>query len=127
VPLPERITRFNRAVTNPLLRGACAVVPGMAVLHHVGRRSGRSYRTPLMAFRRGDTWYVVLTYGPDRDWIKNLRAAGEGELVQRRRCYRVGNPRFVSESEAKPAMYAFARAWSRTMNAHEFFAVDEIR
>jgi hypothetical protein len=35
-------------------------------------------------FRRDADHYVVaLTYGPDVDWLKNLRASGGGEIETR--------------------------------------------
>ena len=39
------------------------------VVRHVGRRSGKSYETPVDAFDtdRG-TLLVALPYGPDTDW-----------------------------------------------------------
>jgi hypothetical protein len=43
---------------------------------------------------------ILLTYGPDRDWLKNLKAAGKGRM----RCYGktigVTDPRVVTRAEA---------------------------
>lgn len=36
---------------NPLLRPIAGYLPPLALLHHRGRRSGRSYETPVQAFR----------------------------------------------------------------------------
>jgi deazaflavin-dependent oxidoreductase (nitroreductase family) len=43
---------------------------------HRGRRSGRRYRTPVLAFRVDDGYVVALFYGADRDWVRNVLAAG---------------------------------------------------
>jgi deazaflavin-dependent oxidoreductase (nitroreductase family) len=73
--LPRRVTGFNRRYLNPLtLR--LAGHGSMVELEHVGRSSGRIYRTPLMAFRDGDTVTIALTYGPQVQWLKNVTAAG---------------------------------------------------
>ena len=49
--IPRWMTRVNRVVTNPVLGLLSDRVPPLATLHHVGRTSGRRYRTPVMAFR----------------------------------------------------------------------------
>jgi deazaflavin-dependent oxidoreductase (nitroreductase family) len=75
VPFPAALKRFNKVVTHRLTRPL--VGHGTFVeLEHVGRRSGTVYRTPLNAFRDGDTVTIALTYGPDTDWLRNVRAAG---------------------------------------------------
>ncbi|WP_095533472.1 nitroreductase family deazaflavin-dependent oxidoreductase [Mycobacterium aquaticum] len=44
------LARFNKYVTNPIQRMWAPYLPYMAVIEHVGRKSGTSYRTPVMAF-----------------------------------------------------------------------------
>jgi deazaflavin-dependent oxidoreductase (nitroreductase family) len=63
-------------VINPLTRLVAGWLPGFAILSHVGRTSGRTYRIPINVFRRGDHYLFALTYGSDVDWVKNVRAAG---------------------------------------------------
>lgn len=81
--LPEGLARFNRHVTNPVQRLWAGRLPGFAIIEHTGRRSGRSYRTPVNAFPVEGGFALLLTYGPDRDWLKNLRAAGSGQIEYR--------------------------------------------
>src|ERR671924_348945 len=52
MPLPRRLATFNRVVTNRVLGPFARYVPGFAVVSHVGRRSGRTYRTPVSLFSR---------------------------------------------------------------------------
>ena len=61
VPLPQRLARFNRVVTNRVAFPAARRVPGFGVVLHTGRRSGRSYRTPVNAFRTRDGYVIALT------------------------------------------------------------------
>lgn len=98
--LPQRLARFNRHVTNPVQRLWAGWAPGMGVLEHVGRRSGRVYRTPLMVFSTEEGVAILLTYGPDRDWLKNLNAAGGGRLLRHGRSHTVGNPQVMTRDEA---------------------------
>ena len=43
-----------------------------AVVHHLGRRSGAAFSTPLVAFDLDGSLVVALTYGPEADWVKNV-------------------------------------------------------
>jgi hypothetical protein len=66
--LPEGLARFNRHVTNPIQRLWAGWAPSFAIIEHVGRRSGKAYRTPVSAFNatvNGKPGIaVLLTYGP---------------------------------------------------------------
>jgi deazaflavin-dependent oxidoreductase (nitroreductase family) len=98
--LPDRLARFNRYVTNPVQRLWAGRLPGMGILAHVGRKSGKPYRTPLSMFEVPGGYAVFLTYGPDRDWVRNLTAAGNAEVVHRGRTVEVTNPQLVTAAEA---------------------------
>ena len=98
--LPEWLARFNRRVTNPIQRIWAGYLPMMGILEHVGRTSGKTYRTPLIVFSTDDGVAIHLTYGPDRDWLKNLTAAGGGELQRHGRTFRVADPQIVTNVEA---------------------------
>jgi deazaflavin-dependent oxidoreductase (nitroreductase family) len=45
--------------------------PTMRILEYVGRESGKPYHTPLTVFPTDDGVAIVLSYGPDLDWLKN--------------------------------------------------------
>jgi deazaflavin-dependent oxidoreductase (nitroreductase family) len=77
--LPQWLARFNRYFTNPIQRMWAGWAPTMGILEHVGRKSGKPYRTPLNVFSTDDGVAVLLTYGPNRNWLKNIVAAGGGE------------------------------------------------
>jgi deazaflavin-dependent oxidoreductase (nitroreductase family) len=78
--LPQWLARFNRYVTNPIQRLWAGWAPGMGILEHAGRKSGKQYRTPLNVFPTEDGVVIVLTYGPNRDWLKNITAAGGARI-----------------------------------------------
>jgi hypothetical protein len=64
--LPQWPARFNRYFTNPILRLWAGWAPGMGILEHAGRKSGKQYRTPLGVFPTHDGVAIVLAYGPTR-------------------------------------------------------------
>lgn len=72
----DRQARFNRRGPNHVVRTFAGRVPPLAVVVHRGRRSGRRYRTPVMAFRLDDGYVIALFYGAERDWVRNVLAAG---------------------------------------------------
>ena len=92
VPLPKRLARFNTRVTNRLTRRAAGRLPGFGIVCHVGRRSGRAYRTPVNVFRGGEQYVFALTYGPDADWVRNVLAAGGCGLETRGRTLELRHP-----------------------------------
>ena len=50
MPIPKRVAHFNKRVTNRVTRHIAGWMPGFAIVTHVGRRSGRTYRTPVNIF-----------------------------------------------------------------------------
>jgi deazaflavin-dependent oxidoreductase (nitroreductase family) len=93
--LPRALAAFNRRVTNPIQRRWAGRIPGHAIIEHTGRRSGRSYRTPVLCVRRPRGFAFVVGYGLGSDWVRNLLAADGGTVVHRGRRYRVGDVRLV--------------------------------
>ena len=85
MPFPRRVALFNKRVTNRLTLHFAGWVPGFAIVTHTGRRSGRTYRTPVNVFRDGERYLFALTYGADSDWVRNVLAADRCELRTRRR------------------------------------------
>ena len=51
MPIPKAVARVNLRLTNPILMPLARRLPGFAVVTHVGRRSGKAYRTPVNLFR----------------------------------------------------------------------------
>jgi deazaflavin-dependent oxidoreductase (nitroreductase family) len=97
MPIPYAVARFNRHVTNRVTRLIAGWMPGFAIVIHRGRRSGRTYRTPVNVFRGGDGYRIALTYGPDIDWVRNVMAAGGCALIHLRRQIGLSNPRIISD------------------------------
>lgn len=102
--LPQWLARFNRHVTNPIQRLWAGWAPGFAILEHVGRRSGKRYRTPLNVFSTDDGVAILLTYGPNRDWLKNLTSAGHGRMQRYGKSFEVTDPRVMPKAVAAPSV-----------------------
>jgi deazaflavin-dependent oxidoreductase (nitroreductase family) len=122
MPIPRGVARFNRRVLNHLMRPLARRAPGFAVVSHVGRSSGRTYRTPANVFRRGDEHAFALTYGSDADWVRNVLAAGRCDIETRGRHVRLDAPRLVTDGQRTRAPRA-ARPILRALNVDEFLVM----
>lgn len=102
--LPQWLARFNRHVTNPIQRLWAGWIPTMGILEHVGRKSGKQFRTPLTVFSTDDGVAILLTYGPNRDWLKNITAAGGGRMRRYGKTFELVDPRVMSKADAAPSV-----------------------
>lgn len=59
------------------------------LVYHRGRKSGREYVTPLCMSSTPEGFIVPAAFGPDVDWLANLRAAPATRLVYERVTYPV--------------------------------------
>jgi deazaflavin-dependent oxidoreductase (nitroreductase family) len=100
VTISDRLARFNRRLFNPFVR-TFAGRRGfpVAVVAHDGRRSGRRYRTPVLAFRVDDGYVVALFYGAGSDWARNVLAAGSCTLERGGRRVELTGPRMLDVGE----------------------------
>jgi len=122
--LPRFMRRVNRVFTNPLMGTFAWLVPPLAVVHHVGRKSGRTYRTPVVAFRSADGFVVPMTYGRDVDWARNIVRARGCEIEQMASRYTLHNPRIVGFKAAEAHLPALARGWLRLADFPGYVLLD---
>jgi len=55
------VTAFNLAVTNRITSRFADRLPGFGIVTHVGRKSGKVYRTPVNVFRAPEGFLIALT------------------------------------------------------------------
>jgi len=91
------VAAFNLAVTNRITSRFAARLPGFGILTHVGRKSGKLYRTPVNVFREPDGFLIALTYGRECEWVRNVLAAGGCQLETRRVLYQLSAPTIVHD------------------------------
>ncbi|WP_156738288.1 nitroreductase family deazaflavin-dependent oxidoreductase [Mycobacterium sp. E2699] len=71
-----------------------------ALLEHVGRRTGRTYVTPVGAFPYEGGFVIGLSYGADVDWCRNLMASGRAALTWHGRTFSLERPEIIPMSPA---------------------------
>ena len=91
------VAAFNLAVTNRITSRFAARLPGFGILTHVGRKSGRFYRTPVNVFRAPEGFLIALTYGRESEWVRNVVAAGACQLETRGVQYQLCSPTIVQD------------------------------
>jgi len=101
VTIPKTVARFNAHVTNRVSRPFAGRLPGFAVVTHVGRRSGRTYQTPVNMFRDGERYVFALTYGADSQWVKNVKNAGGCALRTKGGSVRLCEPRVFTDPDRR--------------------------
>ena len=116
--------RINRDFTNRVMGPVAAHLPPLAVVHHVGRKSGRAYRTPVLAFPLEDSILTPLPYGTDTDWVSNVVAAGGAELEIFGQRQRVEHPRVVDTDVALDLVPGILRPLLRLLDLPGFVLLD---
>ena len=91
------LAKFNIAVTNRITGLFAGWLPGFGILTHVGRKSGKIYRTPINVFRTKNGFIIALTYSRKSEWVQNVLTAGGCELKTVGENYRLSAPKVVHD------------------------------
>jgi deazaflavin-dependent oxidoreductase (nitroreductase family) len=91
------LAKINIVFTNRITGLFAGWLPGFGILSHIGRKSGRLYRTPINVFRVHNGFIIALTYSSQSEWVKNVLAAGKCELKTVGKNYRLSTPKVVRD------------------------------
>ena len=91
------LAKINIAFTNRITGLFAGWLPGFGILTHVGRKSGKVYRTPVNVFRASNGFIIALTYSSQSEWVKNVLAAGGCDLETRGKKYQLSAPKVVGD------------------------------
>jgi len=104
-PFRSLIRTSNKYLLNPLmLRLAGKPNWYASVIEHTGRRSGKAYRTPIVADRVGEHVIIPLPYGTQVDWVRNVLTAGQANVVSGGQSFHVVSPELISSTQALPEL-----------------------
>jgi deazaflavin-dependent oxidoreductase (nitroreductase family) len=117
--LPLLRPLMKRVINPKTLRAVARGESGYAVVHHLGRRSGRAYETPVEAYRTAEGTLILLPYGPVTDWCRNVLAAGHCMVTLEGQDMALRAPAVVSANFAEARVPEdIARRWHRQGIAH---------
>jgi deazaflavin-dependent oxidoreductase (nitroreductase family) len=121
VPIAARYQRpgwFTKHAFNPAVAALTRLgvsVAGSRVLEVRGRKSGEPRRTPVNPLTLDGTRYLVAPRGHTQ-WVRNLRARGEGRLIVGRRAEQFSASEIADEE--KPAILrAYLEKWKWEVGA----------
>ena len=100
--VPRAVAKFNRRITNPLAVRFGRWAPLNGTLEHVGRKSGKTYQTPLNIFETADGFVIPIGYGLESHWVQNALAGGPLTVHKAGRTIPVVDARIVSKADAEP-------------------------
>src|ERR1700694_1905235 len=120
------VAAFNLAVTNRVTSRFAARLPGFGILTHVGRKSGKLYRTPVNVFRATEGFLIALTYGRESEWVRNVLAAGGCALETRHVLYQLSAPTIVHDTTGR-RFPLFVRIILRLIGASDFMQLSTSR
>jgi deazaflavin-dependent oxidoreductase (nitroreductase family) len=120
--IPNWVRYANKHFTNRIMMViAGAAGSPIAVVGHTGRRSGKSYRTPVLLAQVAGGFVFALTYGPGVDWYRNVLAAGECRLRWHGKEYPLCQPETIAREAALPAFHPLPRFFLRIAGMQYFF------
>jgi deazaflavin-dependent oxidoreductase (nitroreductase family) len=88
---------------------------GSRVLEVRGRKSGEWRRTPVNPLQLGGERYIVAPRG-ETQWVRNLRASGEGRLRKGRRVETFSATE-IPDDEKLPLLRAYLTKWAWEVGA----------
>jgi deazaflavin-dependent oxidoreductase (nitroreductase family) len=97
---------LNRVTVRAARRGGGP----FSLIRHVGRRSGRTYETPVVLGRVPEGFVAELTFGASVNWLRNIEAAGGCVVVCGGEEYRVEGIEALDAAAGRAAFPTFRRA-----------------
>lgn len=113
--MPAWLPAFNKKVTNRIQGVWAPYLPPYLVVVHTGRKSGREFRTPVIGFKKDGRLFINLLYGSDSQWVKNVLAAGGGEVIRGGRRIKVTSPEVVTRNSYDGALPLGTKAFSKSL------------
>jgi deazaflavin-dependent oxidoreductase (nitroreductase family) len=100
---PSGAWRFAARWLNPLvlLLAGTRLLPFYGVLEHRGRRSNKTFRTPIVVRPTTDGFIVPMPWGQTTDWYRNVRAAGACVIHWKGRDYKLEQPELIDAATAR--------------------------
>ena len=117
-PIQRGLRQLTKVARPLALRSAGRQGSGTAVVRHIGRKTGRSYETPIVAVEHDGTVYVALPYGEHTDWLRNVLARGSTTVVN-------GGERWeLHQPEVIPMAVATSFFGAKEQRLHRRFGVE---
>lgn len=122
--ISKRIRYFNKRFTNRLfIHFAGKKNSPFALLQHVGRKSGKVFKIPIMVVPDKKGFVIALTYGTEVDWYLNITAAKSGELRWNGKPYHFQDIQKLQAKEGQKAFGKLKGAVLKKLNVEDFIFI----
>ncbi|TQL69415.1 deazaflavin-dependent oxidoreductase (nitroreductase family) [Nocardioides albertanoniae] len=91
-----------------------------SLVRHVGRKSGKTYETPVILARVPEGFIAELTYGEGVNWYRNIVAAGACEVLVDGEWHHVSAIEPCPSDAGREAFGYPARFVLQVLQRHEF-------
>ncbi|NBE50459.1 nitroreductase family deazaflavin-dependent oxidoreductase [Streptomyces boluensis] len=108
-------TRLNGLVGRLARHGIS--LAGAAELSVVGRKSGKMLRLPVNPYRHAGEQYLVSARGHSQ-WVRNMRAAGGGELRVGRKVRRFTATEIADDAAKVTVLRGYLERWGWEVNQY---------
>ena len=121
----DRVRVINKYLTNKIMIHIAGKKFGhFAILSHVGRKSGKRYRIPIIAEPVETGFVIALTYGKKVDWYENVKAKGGCSLQWKNKEYFLIHPEFIDKEIGLMAFPTLFRAGLKKMGIQYYLRLE---
>ena len=113
------LATLNRTLNPLTLRAARRGRGPFSLVRHRGRKSGRTFETPLILAPVPGGFVAELTYGDEVNWYRNI-LRGHGVVVHRGREYPITSVEPLDRAQGLAAFGGFRAAILRLLRRREF-------
>jgi deazaflavin-dependent oxidoreductase (nitroreductase family) len=121
----DRIRVFNKHFTNKVfMRIAGSNIGIFVILRHVGRKSGKLYKIPIIAMPINNGFVIALTYGKKVDWYENVIAKRGCSIQWKNKEYILIDPKLIDKEIALNAFPKLFRIGLKFMKIQYFLRLE---
>jgi deazaflavin-dependent oxidoreductase (nitroreductase family) len=122
----DRIRVINKHFTNKIfMRIAGSNIENFVILSHVGRKSGKLYKIPIIAEPINNGFVIALTYGKKVDWYENVIVKGGCSIQWKNKEYLLTEPKLIDKEIGLNAFPALFRTGLRLMKIQYFLRLEK--
>jgi deazaflavin-dependent oxidoreductase (nitroreductase family) len=121
-PRTRHAVRVIARIVNPLVLVIAGRrwMPVLGILRHRGRRSGRTFATPLGVRKTGEFFVMPRTFSEEAEWYRNVSALGWCQVTYLGRTYTLVSPEVIDYASAAAAFPRYERLQFRLLGIDEF-------
>lgn len=118
--VPSFVKHYNRLVRSFAGRRF------YGLLRHRGRKTGKTFETPVMAWHTAGGMLVPLSWGTASDWYRNVMTANGCEIQVTGRWHRCADPVLIPRDQALSFLPTSTRITARLFPVQQFVLLRQV-